>query len=190
MNRNVTLSILLLGLAASFAWAQDAPRGSNPGRLDLALGYTAILANAPPNNTCGCFWMQGGSAQAAVAIKRGLSGVADFGMTEATKVGEAPGYDITLSSYLLGPRYSFHRNRYSPYAQVLAGAAHSSTNDATDNGSTAFAFSPGVGLDLNLKRYISLRVVEADYLLTRIPNGANNVESQLRLTTGIVLHLK
>jgi outer membrane immunogenic protein len=73
---------------------------------------------------------------------------------------------------------------------VLVGAGHASTNYAGDNGSTTVALAAGGGVDLRLNRRFSFRIVQAEYLLTHVPNGADNLQNQLRLTSGIVLHFK
>jgi hypothetical protein len=195
MQKKICLLLLFAGLVPAGGWAQNTQQNISKTqtlrRAEVAIGYTAVRANAPPDQSCGCFWMQGGSAQLALYSQRGLGVVLDLGMTTASRLGSGNGYNITLGTYMVGPRYRFYdRKRFSTYAQALAGAGHASTNAAADNGSTAFSFSTGAGLDLLLKRRVSWRVVQAEYLLTRIPNGNNDVQNQFRLTTGIILHLK
>jgi outer membrane immunogenic protein len=186
-----TILLLFVTSLSMAAWPQSTYPGPAVTQADLAIGYTNIYANAPPGAACGCFWMQGGSAQFAVSDHLGVGLLFDFGMTTASHIGSGTGYQITLATYLAGGRYSYRsRSRFTPYGQVLVGAAHSSTNNVQDNGSTTIAFSSGAGLDFRIRPRLSWRVVQGEYLRTTIPNGANNLQNQTRLTSGIVLHLK
>ena len=187
MKRMMAMSLLLAALAAR---AQSAP-GPAVKSLDVALGYTAMYANAPPPGVCGCFWMNGGSAQLAVSDPGGFGLVFDTAVTTANDIGNKSGHDVTLATYLAGPRFTYwNRRRFTPYGQVLVGAAHAYTNNAKDDGSTTVALSAGAGIDLRLSRRFSWRLVQAEYLLTHVPNGTNDMQNQLRLTSAVVLHFK
>jgi hypothetical protein len=48
--------------------------------------------------------------------------------------------------------------------------------------------SAGGGLDWNASRHLSVRLFQAEYLMTRLPNAVNNNQNDLRLTFGVVLH--
>jgi outer membrane immunogenic protein len=184
----------ILAVSLLFAsWAAGAQSVALPAvkAVDLALGYSTIYANAPPPGQCGCFWMNGGSAQFAVGDPRGLGLVFDFAATTANNIGAGTGHDLTLATYLAGLRYIYwNRHRFTPYAQVLVGAGHAYTNYAGDNGSTTVALAAGAGVDLRLSHHFSWRIAQAEYLLTHVPNGADNSQNQLRLTSGIVFHFK
>jgi outer membrane immunogenic protein len=188
MKRILALSLMFGGLAAG---AQSVPAPAPVKSVDLALGYTTIYANAPPGGQCGCFWMNGGSAQFAVGDSLGLGLVFDFGMTTANNIGPAPSHDLTLETYLAGLRYiRWNHSRVTPYAQALVGAGHSTSNYVAANHSTGVALAAGGGVDFRLSHRFSWRVVQAEYLLTHVPNGADNMQNQLRLTSAIVLHFK
>jgi hypothetical protein len=81
-----------------------------------------------------------------------------------------------------------------PFGQVLAGVAHSSgtlvqgSNPGAANAGAAFAGSFGGGLDLRATSRFSVRLVEADYLLTTFDNGTNNHQNNLRVSAGLVVH--
>jgi hypothetical protein len=46
----------------------------------------------------------------------------------------------------------------------------------------------GGGVDLSLTRHLAFRLVQADYLLTLLPNRTNNLQNNFRFSTGIVFH--
>jgi hypothetical protein len=45
----------------------------------------------------------------------------------------------------------------------------------------------GGGIDLGLSRHIALRLIEANWLRTQLPNGTTNGQNNLVLGTGVVM---
>jgi peptidoglycan-associated lipoprotein len=168
--------------------AQDSSAPAAQPGAELALTYSYLRANAPPA-ACGCFSMNGGAAVFAYAVKPSFSAVAEAGAVTASNVNSS-GRDLTLSDYLVGGRYSLRSTRFTPYAQLLLGAAQASGTLAPGQlgmSSTAFAMSVGGGLDLKLTHRLALRLVQADYLLTLLPNRIDDHQNSLRVSTGIVI---
>ena len=201
INHTFVLFLLLPIAAVSLrpARAQNSAQSStapeNPTRAELALGYTYMHSNAPPGG-CGCFNLNGGSATFAWAIKPGKWDlVGDITSAHASNISAA-GYGLTLSAFTAGVRYlpRFHHSSLQPFGQVLVGIAHSSgtlvqgSNSATTNPGAAFASNLGGGLDLNTTRRFSIRLFEADYLVTTFNNGTNNHQNNLRIGAGVVVH--
>ena len=191
---SINLALLLIIAAVSLvpAAAQTAPAYETRPGAELALTYTYLHTNAPPD-ACGCFSMNGGSASFAYPLKRSFSVVAEAGAVAARNINST-GLDLTLSSYLGGGRYSLRRfQRFTPFAQLLLGAAHASGSLAPGQiglgSSTAFAMTVGGGLDVNLARHVAFRVFQTDYLLTLLPNGTNDRQNNFRFSTGIVFRL-
>ena len=97
-------------------------------------------------------------------------------------------------TFLLGPRFSYRKNkRITPFAHILFGATRRHTDSEVSSSSfgrssfsandTSFAAAVGGGLDVPLSKSLALRVVQAEYVLTRsFGNNANNA----RVSTGIV----
>jgi peptidoglycan-associated lipoprotein len=176
--------------------AQPAPTSNKPLRAELALGYSYLRSNAPPSG-CGCFNLNGGSAAFAWQIKPGGS-IALVGDVTAAHAGSitSSGYNLTLSSYTVGARYlpRIGRSSFQPFGQVLIGLAHSSgtlvqgQTPAAFNAGAAFAANLGGGLDLRANRKFSVRLVQADYLVTTFDNGVNDHQNNLRISSGLVLH--
>ncbi len=196
-----TFALLLTVAAASArpAAAQSADRpaaaSNEPARAELTLGYTYMRSNAPPGG-CGCFNLNGGNASFAWAVKPGSWAlVGDVVSAHADGVSAA-GYGLTLSAFTGGVRYlpPVGHSSLKPFGQALAGVAHSSgtlvqgSSSATANAGAAFAGNFGGGLDLGVSRRFSVRLVEADYLLTTFDNGSNNHQNNLRISAGVVIH--
>ena len=108
------------------------------------------------------------------------------------KLAKLTGASLTLSSFTTGVRYSppLKRTRLQPFGEVLVGYSHISgslTQLQTTSSSNGFAANLGGGLDVHLNQRLSLRLIEADYLVTTFDNGINNHQNLLRVSTGIVL---
>lgn len=174
---------------------QNSTASEEPPRAELALDYSYLHSNAPPTG-CGCFNLNGGSADFAWGIKPGSwSLVGDVVSGHAGNVS-APGYSITLSAFTAGVRYlpPVGHSLLHPFGQVLLGLAHSSgtlvqvPNPGSGNAGAAFAANIGGGLDLSASRRFSIRLLEADYLLTTFDNGSNNHQNNLRISAGVAVH--
>lgn len=182
----ITVTILCMGVAQAQV---PAPSEYSQRGLEIAGSFTVVRANAAPKD-CGCFFMYGGNVQAALVGQKGVGVIADFGRTSANDIN-ADGNNLTLSTYMGGVRYvpRFHVKKFSTYVQALVGVAHTSSNYAIDAGATRLAASAGGGINYALTRRWDFRVLEASYLMTRIPNAANEYQNQLRLTTGVAFHI-
>jgi hypothetical protein len=92
-------------------------------------------------------------------------------------------------AFLGGPQYS-GQGRISPFVHVLFGAAHQS---ASASGNSFFVTFPdsrwgfaaeiGAGVDAKITPSFSFRLVQADYMLTRL---GGSTQSQPRLSAGFV----
>jgi len=189
IRTSLTLLVIIAAVSLAPAAAQTASAYETQPGAELALTYTYLHTNAPPD-ACGCFSMNGGSASFAYPLKHSFSVVAEAGAVTASNVNST-GLDLTLSSYLGGGRYSLRRfQRFTPFAQLLLGAAHASGSLAPGQiglgSSTAFAMAAGGGLDVNLSRHVAFRVFQTDYLLTLLPNRTTDRQNNFRFSTGIV----
>jgi opacity protein-like surface antigen len=147
--------------------------------------------------------INGGSASLAYNLNHWFGLAADFGGSAITKANFSgqPSVNVssTLFTYLFGPRISYREKKtFTPFVQVLLGGAY--ITDITSGGATvaksqnAFAMTVGGGLDLNVSKYIALRLGQAEYLLTRFNNpfalsGAPVNQNNFRFSAGVVLRL-
>ncbi len=187
------LLLPIAAVSARPAFAQNATASEGPPRAEVAVDYAYLHSNAPPTG-CGCFNLNGGSADFAWTIKPGSWAlVGDVVSGHAGNVSTAA-YNITLSAFTAGVRYlpPFGHSSLHPFGQVLVGAAHSSgslvqaPNTGSGNSGAAFASNIGGGLDLSANQRFSIRLFEADYLVTTFDNGSNNHQNNLRISAGVV----
>jgi hypothetical protein len=187
----------LLAIAPS-GQAQSEP-GRAPASIDLAITYSTEHAQLAPG-TCGCFWLQGGGADAAVTLWKGF-GVA-AGVTGEMVSNYAPGVDFSKVSFMGGPRYTYtvwkappalQRPRLQIFGAGLFGAVHAISGafpTATGINTTAnsFALETGGGLNFFFSRSTSVRLLEVDYVRTQLPNGYAGTQNDLRLAFGVSYH--
>jgi peptidoglycan-associated lipoprotein len=172
-------------MAARPALAQD---GS---RVDVGVDYNYVRTNLPAGG-CGCFALNGGSGWAAFNFSRSLGIVGEIASQEASNISST-GADLTLTSFLAGPRYRRRvAGRFAPFIQLLLGGAHAGGSLAPGSSglpgsANAFAMIAGGGLDIGLTRHIALRAFEADYYLTRFDNGTNDHQNNLRIAAGVII---
>jgi len=96
-----------------------------------------------------------------------------------------------VNTFTFGPRVKFRSEQFSPFAEVLVGFARVSPEGfATRN---APAFIGGGGFDLTINKYLSFRVLQADYVYTTYDpkiQGVNSFRGDgARLQSGLVINL-
>jgi peptidoglycan-associated lipoprotein len=185
-----TVAVVLLALGFTCAVSRHAPAQSGP-RIDVGLNYNYVRSNAPAGG-CGCFSLNGGSGWVSFNFTRSLALVGEIASQHVSNVSST-GADLTLTSYLAGPRYTWTRPyRLAPFAQFLVGGAHAGGalapgSSGLPGSANAIAMIAGGGLDIGLTRHIAVRAFEADYYLTRFDNGVNDHQNNLRIAAGVVI---
>lgn len=198
-------------LRAQVNLSQVSDRYGENSKVDLFLGYSYLRSVPTLSSDNRIEWLNGGSASLAYNFTRHFGLAADFGGYDNSKLrlsgaGIAPARmvnaDGTVYTYLLGPRFTFGRgNRISPFVQVLFGGIHasaaalSSSSGCTGSGCTplpmqrAFALTAGGGLDINIARHFAIRLIQAEYLMTRfdsLSSGSSTSQNDVRLSSGIL----
>jgi hypothetical protein len=186
-----TLLICVALLAPAGLFAQQRPE------LDVAVTYSAQRGTVLGG---GDFWAQGGSAEVAATFYHGLGMAMNIAGTHTSNISPS-GVALTTVTSTFGPRYTWshplHQKSvkgFSLFGQTLIGVAQGldsvfpspagAQSDAQD-----FALQAGGGVDLLLSRHFAVRALQADWVRTQFPNGASNVQNNLRLGAGIVFRL-
>jgi opacity protein-like surface antigen/outer membrane protein OmpA-like peptidoglycan-associated protein len=193
-------------MPALIVCAQDS-RGTKDGtpKAELFVGYSYLRAVPAPSDGNRLVWLNGGSTSIAYNFTRHLGLVGDFGGFDdsqllLTGTGTTPNSSGTVYTYLFGPRYSFRNyERFTPFVQALFGGIHASdvtlSSGCMGAGCTplpaenSFAWTAGGGLDFNLRRHLAIRIIQAEYLMTRFQDystGSTSSQNDMRLSSGIV----
>jgi outer membrane protein OmpA-like peptidoglycan-associated protein/opacity protein-like surface antigen len=195
--------------AAQTSTATPYMGGQNIGtpRAELFVGYSYLRAVPAPAAGNRLMWMNGGSTSLAYNLNRHLGIVGDFGAYTNSQIRFQGGYGSTVDvdnanvgaySYLFGPRLSFRsHSRVTPFVQALFGGIHA--NEITLANCTfsctllpsedTFAWTAGGGLDIRVRRHLAIRLIQAEYLMTRFQDfstGATASQNDMRLSSGIV----
>jgi outer membrane immunogenic protein len=189
-----TLLALSTALSGPLLAQTRAPEtfGTDAGQtpvLETTLGYVYLHANAPPAQ-CGCFSANGGYGSAVFNMPRGISIVADLSAVHAANLSSTS-QSVTLFHFLFGPRYSMRTvsKRFVPYVQALGGGALEFSNYAFVQNVSGVAFSAGGGVTTTIKPHLSWTIVEADWVSSRLPNAQNNIQNDLRVSSGITFRI-
>jgi hypothetical protein len=73
--------------------------------------------------------------------------------------------------------------RATPFTQVLLGGVVTSSGIQTIGWQNHFAMTACGGIDLRLTERFSLRPLQAEYFLTKIPDGLDNHQNNFRFST-------
>lgn len=177
----------LLGIAL-LAKAQE-----EPSRFDLYGGYyyarVNVNANVPGIAPSATYIGEGGGGQLKYNAKNWLGVVGDLSGFYATSSGNGA-FAGAFLAYLLGPRVNFRHGKFTPFVQALFGGVRTTDGIAQSTGTeNNFAMTTGGGIDFKLSRRVSLRPIQTEYFMTKIPDGLKNRQDNLRIGAGIVLRL-
>ncbi len=175
-------------------------------RAELFLGYS-FLRNMPTDDGNRLAWLHGGSTSLAVNINRHFGLAEDFAGFHADRFGPfspptggVGGASGNVFTFLVGPRLSFRHEWATPFLQALFGGVHA-TDVKLDNcagvgctvlpAETAFAITLGGGLDITVHRHVAVRLIQAEYLMTRFKDqtslqGNTERQNDVRLSAGLV----
>ncbi|MGA2904247.1 MAG: hypothetical protein ABSD98_10475 [Candidatus Korobacteraceae bacterium] len=209
--KRISLLFVVVALAMAAA-AQDTQRVETFGGYSLSHDSSFLLGSSN---------FSGWDTSTTVFLNRWLGFTSDFsGHYGAgtfpffvTPEGPQGKYKLNVNSYtyLFGPHITYRHSRYAPFVQTLFGIQNPHQNfrvletcpggecpgepvGKTNSTSYAkFAMSVGGGLDIAVGHGISLRPVQAEYLLLRelnygriTPIGFNN--NTFRYSTGVTFH--
>jgi hypothetical protein len=201
LNRRMMLvAALLFGvLVPGKVVAQQSANGFHFGGPVVAVTYDLERAKVA-NTNCGCFWLNGGSAEVAVPFYRGLGIVGSIGGGHASSSN--PGAGLSKISYFFGPRYTIDTAHlgmtHGPqiFGQALFGGAHGfdsvfpASSTAVTSSANSYAMEFGGGVDFLLHHGFGVRAFEIDYVRTALPNNGSNTQNDLRLAFGVSYHFR
>jgi opacity protein-like surface antigen len=188
----VKKSCAFLLLLSLFGAAQIVEAQEQASKLEAYGGYYYVRFNVNASDASGnpaeTFNGNGGGVQLEYNANNWLGVVgemAGYGAT-ATTNGALVGGAFT---YLAGPRVNFRHGKVTPFVQSLFGGIWSTAGIGNSASENNFAMTAGGGVDIKVSKHVSVRPIQAEYFMTRIPNGLNDRQDNLRIGAGIVVRL-
>jgi len=186
-------SLVLLTAIASLgtiAHAQTPAKDRYRDGISLALSYDMLGGNIT-NATS--FGTQGGAAEVNFSFFHGFGATASVMGLHSDSIGT--GVPVNLIVLTFGPSYTYSLRGAHPvsfFAHGLVGEVDGfhglyPQGGVASTSSNALAVQTGGGIDVGLSRHLAVRLVQADYVRTQLPNSLTNVQNNLRLGVGIVL---
>jgi opacity protein-like surface antigen len=161
--RTFAWGFVFLSLFSCTAAAQEAPKAEVFG------GYSYFRLN-PRSTFMEGINLNGWNASLAGNVNDWFGIVGDFSGQYSKPRILGVDLNIKTHSFLFGPRFSYRRNaKITPFAHTLFGATRV-TGEAVgiSDHQTGFAMALGGGVDAKLNDHVAIRIVQADYLLTRL----------------------
>jgi hypothetical protein len=187
-GRSVRLFVTVVALSCTFiGTARTQSASGRLPQIEISGTYSFIRANAAHAGRG--FSLNGSSESVAYAFNDRFAAIVDVGAYRFR--GLSPGLKSTIYTYLVGPRITLSESRrISPFAQILLGGGRLNASViGVKAGENGFAMAIGGGLDVPFHRHFALRVVQADYLLTRFDSvtGSPAKQNSARISAGVVI---
>ena len=179
----IALLLALLGITGSVRAQTETSKLEAYGGFYYARLYVnANVSGFPPTGT---FNGYGGGGQLEYNANNLLGIVGDL----AGYYVPNNGYGGGAFSYLFGPRVNIRRGKLTPFAHPLFGGILTSSGIGQPGPENHFAMAVGGGIDFAVSNHIYVRPGQAEYFMTKIPDGLNNRQNNFRFSTGIALRL-
>ncbi len=165
----LVLPLLLAPLAAN---AQQTPK------VEVFGGYSNLVANVSGPS----FNLNGLDFSVAENVNSWFGGVLDF----TSHFGTEAWNKVNTQTLTYGPVFSYRKHpSVVPFVHGLLGAARGSTNYLDiSKPAVHFVVVAGGGLDVKLTDRVALRLIQADYVMTRFSSTS---QDNIRLSAGITL---
>ena len=195
-----TFGFAMLPCAGQAAKAVSSDNAAAAGTFDLGLTYTYKLAKLS-STTGWYFGIQGGSVDGVYwlgpkAYNLGLA----FDFNGETVSNIRPGVNLSQVSFVAGPRYTLWSYKapgrlsgINVYGQGLVGFVNAfnsvfPTGAAVTPSASSFALQTGGGVNLPICKKWGVRLFEADYVYTQLPNSSSNYQGDVRFSGGATYH--
>ena len=165
----VLLPLLILPVSAL---AQETPQ------VEVFGGYSNLNANMNASSVN----LNGVNFSVAENLNSWFGGALDI----SSHFGTENGFRTNTQSLTYGPVFSYRKNKtIVPFGHAMLGAVRGGPEYlGISKPEERFGVYTGGGLDVKVTPHVALRVIQADYLMTRF---SNTRQDNMRLSAGIVL---
>jgi hypothetical protein len=188
--------VLAAGVAALLPGVAHGQRGSS----DFGMMYTQELNKFVGENTAQNFYLRGAAVDYGYTLWRGWGVAASANGMAATNL--KGNIDIHQVEVVGGLRYTHNWGHITPavwarkagvFAEAKGGYTFASSglfpvNGAIASTASGLTYEGGGGFNFHIYDRFDLRVIEADYVISKLPNGGTNQQNGLRLSAGLNFH--
>jgi hypothetical protein len=169
------LIFLALLIPPVSALAQQTPK------VELFGGYSNLTPNIDVNNFSNNFNLSGFNVSLTENLNSWFGGVLDL----STHFGTEAAFKTNMQSVMYGPVFAYRKHpRIVPFVHGMAGVVRGGPGYlGISKAEPEFGMIGGGGVDLMISSRVSLRLVQADYLMTRF---SSTHQDNIRLSAGIV----
>jgi hypothetical protein len=169
----IFLALLILPVSAL---AQQTPK------VEVFGGYSNLAPNVDASNLNSNFYLNGFNVSVTENLNSWFGGVLDFSSHYGTEAGSK----TNTQSIMYGPVFAYRKHPIIvPFFHGMVGAVRGGP-EYLDISKPEFRIGliAGGGVDLKVSRRVSLRLFQADYLMSRFSSAR---QDNIRLSAGIVL---
>ena len=179
MRKILFASLFVLAMSFSL-FAQSS------SKMDVFGGYSFVRFN--PGNGADAINHNGWESTATFNLNQKVGIAADFNGSYHSENGASN----HVYTYMFGPQINLGNDKSNPFIHALFGAARDSVKAdvlgvSVSTSENAFATAIGGGYDWRASDTVSIRLFQADYLMTRFSSDSQN---NIRLSFGITFHPK
>jgi hypothetical protein len=168
----IFLALLILPVSAL---AQQTPK------VEVFGGYSNLTPNVGLSNLNGNFNLSGFNLSVTENLNSWFGGVLDF----SSHYGTEAAFKTQMQTVMYGPVFAYRKHpSIVPFVHGMLGAVRGGPEYLDISKSELqFGMIGGGGVDLKVSRRVSLRLIQADYLMTRF---SSTRQDNIRLSAGIV----
>jgi len=168
---------------------------------DFGMEYTQERAKFVGSAPSDYFYLRGATVDLAYSLWKGI-GVSGSG-TGLAATNVRGNIDIQHIQFLVGPRYTYNLGRITDTAwnrhggifvegkvgYTIAPAGLYPQNGVEQTHASSLTYEGGGGINVTIYHRFDLRLIEADWVRTMLPNGGTNIQNTLRFASGVNFHL-
>lgn len=156
------------------------PATAQNSRADIFAGYSYLRFDSASLGLPHQSNLNGWAATGTMYVyKPWLGAVADF----SGHYGKSYGFAFNTYNLLAGPELTYRRRGDALFLRGLVGVARNHISGATDTG---LEYGGGLGIDIALRRHLSVRAFQADYLKSKT---FGVTQTNVRVSSGLVFRL-
>jgi hypothetical protein len=187
-------AVCALGGALLAPGVAQAQRGSS----DFGMTYVQELNKFVGPQQAHTFYLRGAAVDYGYTLWHGVGVTGSATGLSATNL--EGNIDIHQVDVLGGVRYTWGHitpavwaRRGGVFAEAKAGYTFATSglfpvNGALASNASGLTYAGGGGFNLHVYQRLDLRVIEADYVVSKLPNGSTNQQNAIRLSAGLNFH--